>query len=324
MAEEDVAKIEVFGCHNPTLDVNHPEYFCISGEGRGDQGVLLRPKLTGAIDAPVKSLWLPGAFGQVFVDFRWERRDMVFTAFIFGPEEDTPEEFHTKDSLWRQSWDYVKETTIRYTYQDVLMTEPDVRTLKVRLLEEPKSYDADSWEGKDPHLFNCANIVMTVAAELPFYVGVTHVFEWEDTLAAGQHTFDISIGCDVPVWPRWVLTDRATWTLPDPSFGNEEYGRGLVDAAREVVLPFLPDGAGVVANSDPRVQTLLAADRSMIQGRWKGKDLLYPIPGVGSDNEATINFPYTVKWADAEAGIAVRLEITEWHSRPWSRPVTLS
>src|ERR1044072_456000 len=281
MAEEDTAKIEIFGCHNPDCDINHPEYFCISGDGKGDQGVELRPKLTGAIDAPVKSLWLPGAFGQVFVDFRWERRDMVVTVFTFGPNEDTPSEWHTIDALWRQTWDYVKETTIRYTYFDDQMDVPEMRQIKVRLLEEPKSYDSDTWEGKDPHLYNCANVVMTVAAELPFYTGVgPDVYEWEDTLVTGQHTFDVSVECDVPVWPRWILSDRTTWVLPDYSFGNEEYGRGVADADREVPLPFLPHGAGVVADSDPRRQTLLAADRSHVQGRWAGKDLLYPIPAV--------------------------------------------
>lgn len=323
MSDEDTAIIEVFGCHNQTLDPNHPEYFCISGFGKGDQGVELRPKLKGAIDAPVKSLWLPGAFGQVFVDFRWERRDMVFTVFIFGPLEDTAAEFHTMDALWRQSWDYVRETTIRYTYQDETMDEPDVRELRVRLLEEPKPYEADDWEGKDPHLFNCANVVMTVAAELPFYTGATSVYEWEDTLASGQHTFDITVSCDVPVWPRWVLTDRVTWTLPDPSFGNEEFGRGLVDVAREVELPFLPNGAGLVADSDPRKQTLLAADRTPVQSRWKGKDLLYPIPGITADDTAVESYPYTIRWMNAESGVAVRLEIKSWYSRPWGRPVML-
>lgn len=313
MAEEDTAKIEVFGCHNINLDTEHPEYWCVSGAGKGDQGVELRPKLTGAIDAPVKSLWLPGAFGQVFVDFRWQRRDMVFTVFIFGPQEDTPSEFHTVDALWRQGWDYVDESTIRYTYQDETMDEPDVRTLKARMLEEPKSYDADSWEGKDPHLFNCANIVMTVAAELPFYVGEPIILEWYGSGANGTKVFPIQVDCDVPVWPRWTLTDRAIWTLPDYSWGNEEYGRGIVDKDRAVPLPFLPAGAGTVADSDPRKQTLLAANRIHLQGLWGGKDLLYPIaPGT--------NDQIVVQVEDAVDGWYLRLEIARWYTRPWGRP----
>lgn len=312
MASE-VAKIEVFGLNS--------KYFLISGEEElpgggkhfaGDEGVTLRPKLEGAIDAPVKSLWLPGAFGQVFVDFRWQRRDVVFTVQTFDPAEDTADGWEQVDSDWRFAFDYVKETQIRYTTPSD-PTNP--RDLMVRLLEEPKAYNSDSWEGKDPHLWNSGSVVMTCAAELPFYVGATKVYEFASALASGQHTFSIAVDGDVPVWPRWVLTDQARWTLPDRSYGNEEYGRGLEDAAREVQLPLLPAGAGAVADSDPRRQTLLAANRIHLQGLWGGKDLLYPVPHGTHD--------LTVKWSDAPSGVAVRLEIPQWFTRPWSRSNSL-
>lgn len=309
----EAARIEVFGVNT--------KYFLISGEEllpgdvkhyMGDEGVLLRPKLEGAIDAPVKSLWLPGAFGQVFVDFRWQRRDLVFTVQTFDPIEDTPEGWSQIDADWRFAFDYVKETRIKYTSVE----DPDnPRDLYVRLLEEPKAYSSDSFEGKDPHLYNTGSVVMTCAAELPFYQGATKVYEFESAIPAGEHTFDISVDGDVPVWPRWVLSDGARWTLPDRSFGNEEYGRGVVDAAREVGLPILPVGVGAVADSDPRRQTLIASDHSHLQGRWGGKDLLYPLPNSWSFTGHTI--PITVKWADATAGVAVRLEIPQWFTRPW-------
>lgn len=510
----EAAKIEVFGVNG--------KYFLISGEEvlpggskhyMGDEGVLLRPKLEGAIDAPVKSLWLPGAFGQVFVDFRWQRRDLVFTVQTFDPIEDTPEGWAQIDSDWRFAFDYVKETKIRYTVPE----NPDnPRDLYVRLLEEPKAYSSDAFEGKDPHLYNTGSVVMTCAAELPFYQGATKVYTWEpgpegtfqasvdfsgmangpmpssftkiadfgnggaqivsgkvkwvesgsfmgyehwiynvdeaesdfaeasitipdanewglfqgdlqliirsdgtennyafcdvrfqppilssvqigcvvdgtatvfelpkgitlhggdvvsfaatginhyrvkvngDTvhtkIAGGAHTgagyrkvglrieagsdfiggqvipatiskfeardvatsdertytFTVVNEGDVPVWPRWTLTDQANWTLPDYSFGNEEFGRPIEDAERTVPLPYLPEGAGCVADSDPRRQTLLAANRIHLQGLWAGKDLLYPIPH--GEHELTI----TVK--DALDGFAMMLEVPQWHTRPW-------
>jgi hypothetical protein len=314
MAQE-AAKIEVFGVNG--------KYFLISGEeelpgggkhSMGDEGVILRPKLEGAIDAPVKSLWLPGAFGQVFVDFRWERRDIVFTVQTFDPFEDTPEGWEEVDSDWRFAFDYVKQTQIRYTSK----VDPDnPKDLFVRLLEEPKAYSSDAFEGKDPHLWNTGSVVMTCAAELPFYVGETKVYEFTSALATGEHTFDVAVDGDVPVWPRWVLSDNARWTLPDRSYGNEEYGRGVADAAREVQLPLLPVGVGAVADSDPRKQTLIASDHSHLQGRWGGKDLLYPIPAT-YQLSAEHTTPVTVKWADAPAGVAVRLEVPQWFTRPWS------
>ncbi|WKR36049.1 minor tail protein [Mycobacterium phage Azrael100] len=523
-ADEYPAKIEIFGWQNTDLDVNHPHYFCISGDGKGEEGAILRPNLKGAIDAPVKSLWLPGAFGQVFVDFRWQRRDVVFTVFLFDPGDDTASGFHTIDARWRACWDYVRESTIRWTYQDETMDEPDVRIIKARMLEEPKSYSTDPWEGKDPHLYHCANIVMTTACELPFYQAPNKVYTWvpevgefaaevdfstiEDTeipvgfelkstlgsgggmqvvdgkwvwvssgsVAAeqtylytagepetdffevamkvsalpelgfnpgdtwligrsdddmdnfvfckieyqianlvalvtfgyvkdggnpvplsilptvvtgvspgdtwyfagtgnttfrlklndrvvargkdtggnsrvgadyrgvgfkfaaaptylfGQHepapvslvafrdvptadeqelTFEVTNDGDVPCFPRWTLTGNADWTLPDYSFGNEEYGRPIEDADREVPLPHLPIDVGCVADADPRRRTLMADDRSHLQGRWKGQDLLYPIP----HGTHTI----TVRVANAEDGFAMRLELPQWFTRPWGR-----
>lgn len=293
------ATIEVFGVHG--------EHFIISGEGAGSQGVLLQPKLKGAIDAPVKSLWLPGAYGQTFVDFRWERREVIFTVTVFAEDGD-PESWHSIDSKWRFSWDYVKESTIRFTTSD------GYRDLKVRMIEEPKSYESGDWEGKDPHLYATSTVVMTLAAELPFFVGPSEFYEWDGVTASGRTSFKLNVDCDVPVWPKWTLTDRARWKLPDFSFGNEEYGRGVMDSQRTVELPFLPKGAGCIADSDPRVQTLLAENRINLQGLWKGQDLLYPIAGGTYSS-----IPLSVK--DAVAGYACRLEVPKWYTRPWSRPV---
>jgi hypothetical protein len=513
---EEAAKIEVFGVNG--------KYFLISGEEgshhAGDEGVLLRPNLKGAIDAPVKSLWLPGAYGQVFVDFRWERRDVVFTVTCFDPFEDTAEGWHTVDSDWRYAFDYVKQTEIRYTTSD------GVRSLWVRLLEEPKAYETDPWEGRDPHIYHTGTVTMTVAAELPFYQGPPKVYDWdpppEGTLAAdvnfavmangpvpaaftktdfgaggvsiingalewtesgalgayemfiynadeadtdnhevsvvfpgnggewgifegsvqllirsdgtinnyafaevnysgpissvrigvvkdhektwldflgmgkalninagdkvsfgatGDKRFRLKINDetvytvydddldgpmgvgfrkvgfimfagptfisgqvvpprisrfeardipttderstfltvensgDVPVWPRWVLSDKAEWTLPDYSFGNEEYGMGVADTERVLPMVFLPDGAGCVADSDPRVQTFIVANRMHYQGLMKGQDLLYPIP------HGIWQIPVTVN--NAEDGFKLRLYVPQWHTRPWNRSTSI-
>ncbi|ASR75878.1 minor tail protein [Mycobacterium phage Aziz] len=293
------AKIEIFGVHG--------EYFCVSGPGKGEQGVELMPKLKGMIDAPVKSLWLPGAYGQTFVDFRWERRDVVFTVNIFA-DDGHPETWRTIDSRWRFAFDYVKEARVRFTTSD------GWRELKVRLLEEPQAYDSGDWEGKDPALYACSTVVMTLAAELPFFVGPSDFYEFSGESASSRKTFKLNVDCDVPVWPKWTLTDKARWRLPDFSWGNQEYGRGIEDSGRTVVLPYLPKGAGCVANSDPRVQTLLAKNKMHLQGLWKGQDLLYPIAG-GTYSR----IPVAVN--DATGGFAARLEVPKWYTRPWSRPV---
>jgi hypothetical protein len=296
---DPTAKIEIFGVHG--------EYFCISGPGEAQQGVQLMPKLKGMIDAPVKSLWLPGAFGQSFVDFRWERRDVVFTVNIFDAGGDS-EVWKTIDSRWRFAFDYVQETTIRFTTSD------GVRELKVRMIDEPKAYEDGSWEGKDPALYACSTVTMSLAAELPFYTGPSDFYEESGEGASAKWNWQLSVDCDVPVWPKWTLQDQAIYRLPDFSWGNQEYARGITDMGRVVALPFLPKGAGCVANSDPRVQTLLAANRINLQGLWKGQDLLYPIAGGTYSS-----IPVAVQ--GAVNGWAVRLEVPKWYSRPWSRPI---
>lgn len=300
-------KIEVYGCDG--------SYWYISGPDIPvEAGVTLNPRLTGAIDAPVKTLWLPGAYGQEAQGYRWERRDIIFAVQTFAQD---PETWMTVDSEWRNAFDYVKETKIVYT------TSAGVRWINVRMLEEPKSYEGQVENGKSPFLTCESTIVMTVASELPFYVGETDIYEWEvDASISGEAftTISISNDSDVPVWPRWTLTggnvlgEKIIWTLPDFSWGSEEYGRGVEDAGRLVELPELSVYENVVVDSDPRKQTILCTNLTNVQGRWKGNDLLYPIaPG------AVANVPISV--SGAYTGAAMRLEIPKWYTRPWSRPL---
>lgn len=294
-------KIEVFGCDGSYWYISGPEMI------DAEAGVSLNPKLTGAIDAPVKTLWLPGAFGQEAQGYRWQRRDVIFAVQTFAQD---PETWMTVDSGWRNAFDYIKETRIAYT------TSAGTRWLSVRMLEEPKSYEGETDNGKSPFLMCDSTIVMTVASELPFYVSDTLVYEWvcPPGEGSGFTWIEIQNDSDVPVWPRWTLSGNATWTLPDFSWGSEEYSRGLTDSGRMVTLPPLREHEGVVADSDPRRQTLLAENMANVQGRWKGQDLLYPIaPGVST------RIPLSVE--GAPDGAMARLEIPRWFTRPWSRPL---
>jgi hypothetical protein len=294
-------KIEVYGCDG--------SYWYISGpEIPEEAGVTLNPKLTGAIDAPVKTQWLPGAFGQEAQGYRWERRDIVFAVQTFAQD---PETWMTVDSEWRAAFDYVKETRIAYT------TSAGTRWINVRMLEEPKSYEGETDNGKSPFLICDSTIVMTVASDLPFYIGETDVYEWSLTgQTFGSTTIDIVNESDVEVWPRWTLTGGATWTLPDFSWGSNDYGRAAEDAGRTLDLPALTVFENVVVDSDPRKQTILSSNMSNVQGRWKGNDLLYPLaPG------ATESLPISVTNITNPAGAALRLEIPKWFSRPWGRPL---
>lgn len=283
----------------------------ISGPGFGQQGVILKPKVSQFIDAPVKTLYVPGPFGEEFAGKRVQRREMVFTVQV-GGEDMPPEDWADVDAAWRWAWDYQEESTMKVTVLDEAGTPvDDPRFIKLRLLEEPKSYGE-----KDPYLTGDNEVVMTVTATFPYWRAADTTYEWATGSSSGSTTFNVVNDGDVEVWPRWALSAPGTWTLPDRSWGSAMYSRAVADATRNVALPFLPAGAHASVDSDPRVQTIVCVNKYPAQQQWAGKDLLYPIqPGASG------SIPVSVTGATGGAGVV--LTVPRWYSRPWSRPVSL-
>lgn len=279
-------------------------YWCLSGPGYGQQGVILKPKVSQFIDAPVKTLFVPGPFGEEFAGKRFQRREMVFTVQVGGDEMDY-ETWSSVDAQWRWAWDYEEQSRLTVTTSD------GVRYLDVRLLEEPKSYG-----DRDPYLTGDNEVVMTVTSTFPFWQEEPRFYEWETDLDTDRTTFSIRNDGDIPVWPRWTLSAPGKFVLPDFCWGSDIYSRADLDSGRTIVLPLLPDGADAVVDSDPRVQTIICQNEFPAQQQWKGQDLLYPVmPGKGGD--------IPVRVSQAVGGAAVRLVIPRWYSRPWSRPVSI-
>lgn len=277
----------------------------ISGPGYGQQGVILKPKVSQLIDAPVKTLYVPGPFGEEYAGKRVQRREMVFTVQV-GSEDMTPEEWAVADAAWRWAWSYDEESTMTVTVLNGDGSVESSRYIKLRLLEAPKPYG-----DRDPYIYGDEEVVMTVTATFPYWRSADRVYEWA---GSGSHTFTVENDGDVPVWPRWALSAPGTWTLPDYSWGNAMYSRAVADAARTVELPALPAGAHASVDSDPRVQTIVCVNEYPAQQQWRGKDLLYPImPGASGD------FPVSL---DSGEGAAI-LTVPAWYSRPWSKPVVL-
>lgn len=285
----------------------------ISGPGYGAEGVTLKPQVSQLFDTPVKTLYVPGPFGEEYAGKRVQRREMVFTVQV-GSVDMTPEEWAEVDAAWRWAWDFDKESTLTvttYTLDEDGDPVPESRYLKVRMLEEPKAYG-----DQDPYLTGDNSVVMTVTATFPYWRGADRVYEWSTTSAAANTTLSIANDGDVAVWPRWALSAPGRWTLPDFSWGNDQYSRGAADAQRVVGLPALPANAHASVDSDPRVQTIICQNGYPAQQHWRGKDLLYPVmPGAAG------GVPLAV--TNATGGAAAELRIPRWYSRPWSRPVAL-
>lgn len=247
------------------------------------------------IDTPVKTLYVPGPFGEEYAGKRVQRREMVFTVQV-GLEDEGPDYWASVDAAWRWAWDYEQECKMTVTTSD------GERFIYLRLLEEPKSYG-----DKDPHLTGDEEVVMTVTATFPYWQEKPAVYEF-----TGSTNLDIANTGDIAVFPSWTLTAPGTWTLPDYSWGSDMYSRAEADATRTVTLPNLPSGAHCVVDADPRVQTLVCANSYPAQQHWKGKDLMYPI-AAGAKGTVSVTGP----------SLPGRLTIPRWYSRPWSRPVAL-
>ncbi|QXO14258.1 minor tail protein [Mycobacterium phage Chaser] len=287
----DFLKIELIG-----RDGSH---WVLSGPGMGQQGVTLNPNLQQFYDAPVKTLYVPGPFGEEYAGKRVQRREIVFSVQAYDEDPDT---WSTVDSLWRWAWDYDEESELRVTTSD------GTRFLKVRLMEEPKPY----YE-KDPHITADNPIVMTVTATFPYWQDEPEELIWTTLSTEDMTRFPVRNDGDVPVWLKWTLTAPGLWILPDFSWGNDMYSRGREDLGRTVAMPELVAGEHVSVDSDPRVQTLIAVNGMPTQNRWKGNDLLYPLmPGKGAE------IPVQLK--NAPEGGACKLTRPRWYSRPWSRP----
>lgn len=275
-------------------------YWCLAGPGAGAQGLTVSPNIQNLIETPVKTLWVPGPFGQQYVGKRVQRREMVFSVQVF---DDDPDTWATIDAQWRWAWDYDIESVLSVTTSD------GTRTLNLRLLEAPKPYG-----DRDPHITHDSPVIMTVAAEFPYWTEPSTLFEWSTANKTGTTSFPVQNDGDVPVWLKYAFTDLATWKIADFSWGNGMYGRAAADAGRTVTLPALRAGENIVVDSDPRVQTIIAANDAPVQHRWSGNDLLYPLmPGAFGEVPLVMS-------AATRGGVA-ELTVPRWFSRPWSRPL---
>jgi len=296
-----------------TLDViqgdpaNPEQFFRVMGPGQGQQGVILSPKCAGLWDLPVETRWVTNAFGQRYQDYRFKKRTFPLTFLAYHVDKYT-----WADIATRLGWafEYDGETRLRFTGPD------GVRDLFVRKENQSTAFSAMQWESREPFLRGQSSEQFVLSAELPFYVGKPQTQEFHTEAAYAWFPFDFINEGDVPVWPRWTLTYDADWEVPDCSWGSGMLGRAIEDSGRTVPIPAadIRDG-GQVYDSDPRQMTAVSENDTLVQGRWKGQDLRYPLI-AGLRDQATVRFTNNVN----PDGAHCRLTIPQWYSRPFSRP----
>lgn len=280
----------------------------------GTEGVFMMRKPSGSFyDAKVKTLWTPSAFGQKYQGRRVQRRDIVFTVGIGEEGETTAAEWHDIESRWRLSWDYDKEGYL------LVRTEDGERVIYLRKLEEPKANESMDFEGLDPHELMFSTMVMTTAAELPYWIGKPRVVELEFDPGAGT-TKTINVDAwnegDTEMWPFVTFSSPGKWTVPDYSFGQNYAGRAEADATRKLALRETPASMGgftVTWRQDE--EWIVAFDGSNLAGLQNGNSVLYPFPA--HTPKTTQPWTYTRMAGDTTSKGYLRIEYTPWFSTPW-------
>lgn len=306
----------------------------ISGPGaKDDWGPLLAPASTGLWESPFETNWGPGMLGQRYASWTPKRRDVVFTVHILNPRtglpaiDTDPDLWHVIYSRFRAMWSMEFESTIVYESID------GIRHLDVRLLQEPKPFAAQQFEGKDPHLFPYGSIVLAVAAENPYYIGATEKYAYEFN-GTGDHWFRLPYynPATAMVFPEFHCTDRAAYLLPDYSWGWEEYGRGIEDEGKTVRVPGAP-GDYLLAGENVHIvtrldeETVRAENDNPVGNRMAGRDFEYPIqPGCGEapefddDGLCTNGAPVRMLNVTNPDGSRVEIDLPRWYAEPFGTP----
>ncbi|MFE2998661.1 hypothetical protein ACFXG4_27120 [Nocardia sp. NPDC059246] len=281
----------------------------LAGPGAGTEGAMMMPGPSKLIDAPAKTFWVQGATQMHYQGRQFERRDPTFSIGIHDPDRYV---WSDVDSRFRMALGmYDEQFTIG------VESEYGIRRLDMRLLQEPTAYANNpaekAWE------FGETTLNISAACSNPFWYGAPIPLSWTSTTGAGSGTLNAKNLGDVPVWPKYFVNAPGTWTLPDFSWGQDLYfmygppliSRAVADAARTQFLPALNAGEDTSVDTDPNVETLIAANGALVQARWEGNGLLYPI---APHTPATA---VPVSLAGGNPGAAVTMTIPQWFSRPW-------
>jgi len=281
----------------------------VCGDNIEEEGVFLLPNIAAMIDAPITTQWVKGPFGEKYEGFQVQNRKPVLGFRIRG---ETPADFRDIDSRFRKSWDYENEGFMR------VITDDGVRDLYMRLFEQPDAYggDASLGGGYDPHYLSDSQVVINAACENPFYVGST-ITQDHDMSGSGTWTPMIQNDGDQDMWLKYTILSNGNSlqvTLPDYSWGSEEFGRSVEDAARTVPVPKsggLRAGEHIDVDSDPQEELIVSDLDTNPWARMGGNTLLYPVP------RWTDPTPVTISWTGAAAGDKIRVTYTPMYSRPF-------
>lgn len=284
------------------------DWFTLLGLNKWDRGVGLGedPDMFG--DEPTETIWNQHAYqiGSTFGGIRINHKDVLFDALI---KDTTDASWEVNDSEWRKAWSYKKDSKLWVTSPDGTSR----RHLPLRLFENPKFVPK-----RDPHVDSFGVVEMHCRAGKPRWLEPDVTAEWisnTDTSGGAWNTGTVAVSnpTDTEVWLKWTLQayPGAIYRLPDFSFGDDRYERGVADASRQIVMPALIAGEHLKVDTDEESEQVASDLDTEVWLRMNGVTFCYPIP------------PYTTKTLlpvgvkNAPAGVGVQVRIPRTWSRPW-------
>ena len=292
------------------VDVNG-ETWHLAGDQIGAEGAALEAvDLVDVFEeAPVKTIRDEGAFqvGSQYRGMRIMTRYPTFNVLLLETL-DSP----LRDNLrrWKRGWSFSEDCKLYVEDED------STRYMELRKHEQPKLTDTDS----DPNQAEAVSLEMRCVAGNPFYREDDVLDEFittTDTTGGGTETGYVDFGgnpCDVEIWLQWVVQGEAgiRWTIPDYSWGSDEFDRAVADANRAVQLPPLLAGEHLKIDTDKMSQDgqVNSSLDTQVYMRMGGKRLLYRVPPHTELPPGGI--PVQVTGAPIGAGIQVRAPRNWW------------
>lgn len=310
-------KVELHGCDG--------SYFCLSGDGAGEQRVYLGTGPQGLYDAPVKVSMKRSAFeigGKPTAPVRPHREMLIG----LGAVGDTPEEWAEADSAIRMAFDYEVDPwdpAAKPARLDITTQRSGTRSMHVLMSESPvMAMDTDPWD----YGHSLLPVTLVAPQPMPFepdWLGDDeHPAGWEMSGASsGTGTVWLRNPTDRPMKLSWIITGDGEARIPDFSWTGAKGARvpgvdfrtGRDDSGRMLWTPPIGavNGHGARANTDRMLIPLVDFTDTNLTGLWGGNRLLNEVPPYTDWTEVPVEARNVTS---ATFGILAR------QPRLWSRP----
>lgn len=293
------------------LEDIYGNFWPLAGPNAGDEGVILEASEVIDVfdEADVKTFRDEGAF-QVGSRYRGKRILARYPVFDVLIADTASSSWRDVFSRWRRGWSY--DTDCKLWIED----EDSRRYIELRKNGKIR-YTPDS----DHNQAEVCSVEMNCVAGNPWFreqdgPSNTDTFvTTTDTTSSGTETGYVNFGgnpTDSDSWLVWTVQGAAgiRWTIPDFSYGSDEFDRATADASRAIVMPALLAGEHLVIDTDKLAESgqVNSSLDTEVYMRMGGVRFMYRVP----PHTPAAEIPVSVTGAPIGAGIQVRAPRNWW------------